>query len=144
MDAAALMEASLAAAADTDLREAIFARYFAAYPDRRAIFYNLEVSSRRMTDETLGMMLGLAQDERWVTPLANELMFTHRNYGAVPTAEYDAFIDMTIDALAEAAGSVWTSDCDAAWRIQAARLKLVIRGAREGWAEVMPGEKTSV
>jgi hypothetical protein len=140
----ALMEASLVAVADAgvEIRHALFDRYFAAYPDRRAIFYNLEVSSRRMTDETLNMMLGLATGETWVWPLAAELMFTHRNYGAIPMAEYDAFIDMTVDVLAGAAGQSWSPACEAAWRAQAVRLKAMIREAREGWTRVMPGEKS--
>lgn len=142
MDAVAEMEASLVAIADAgiDLRGPLFARFFAAYPHRRPIFYNPEVSSRRMTDETIGMMLGLAGGEGWVTPLANELMFTHRNYGALPMAEYDAFIEMTVDTMAEAAARVWTPASNAAWRAQAERLKSVIREARDGWARVMPGE----
>ena len=44
--------------------------------------------------------LGLARGEGWVWPLVAELVFTHRSYGALPIAEYDAFIDMTVDAVA--------------------------------------------
>ncbi len=143
MSDVAAMEASLAASAESgvDLRGPLFDRYFAAYPHRRPIFYNPEVSSRRMTDETIGMMLGLAQGEDWVTPLANELMFTHRNYGALPMAEYDAFIDMTVETMAEAAGGAWSDEADAAWRAQAGQLKSLIREARQGWTRAMPGEK---
>lgn len=143
MSNVAAMEASLVAIAEAgvDLRAPLFDRYFAAYPHRRAIFYNLEVSSRRMTDETIGMMLGLAQGGGWVVPFTNELMFTHRNYGAVPMAEYDAFIDMTVETMADAAGAAWTAECAAAWSAQAERLKAAVREARDGWARVMPGEK---
>src|SRR3546814_17843576 len=89
------MEASLAAVADAgvDIRHALFDRFFAAFPDRRASFMILDASSRRMTDETLQMMLGLAKGESWVWPLVAELVFTHRAYGALPIEEYDAFID---------------------------------------------------
>lgn len=80
---AAAMEASLAAVADAcvDIRHALFDRFFAAFPDRRASFMIVEASSRRMTDETLQMMLGLAKGEGWVWPLVAELVFTHRAYG---------------------------------------------------------------
>ena len=51
---AALMEATLMAVADSgvELRHPLFARWFAAWPDRRATFINAYASSRRMTDET--------------------------------------------------------------------------------------------
>ena len=129
-----LMEASLIAVADSgvEIRHALFERFFAAYPGRRASFYNLEAASRRMTDETLQMMFGLASDERWVWPLAAELVFTHRNYGALPMEEYDAFITMTIDELGHAAGDSWSAACDTAWRKQGERLKNLIIKAQEG------------
>lgn len=45
-------------------------------------------------------------------------------YGALTAAEYEAFVDMAVDALAVAAGgAAWDADCDAAWRRQAAALK---------------------
>src|SRR3546814_16958301 len=93
------MEASLAAVADAgvDIRHALFDRFFAAFPDRRASFMILDASSRRMTDETLQMMLGLAKGESWVWPLVAELVFTHRAYGALPIAEFDALLTMTVE-----------------------------------------------
>lgn len=138
---AALMEASLVAIADRgiDIRHTLFDRFFEAYPDRRKTFLNLDVSSVRMTDETVQMMFGLASDESWVWPLIAELTFTHRNYGALPMAEYDSFIDMTVEELGNAAGSAWTSDCAAAWEHQAERLKALIAKAKTEWTEVMPG-----
>jgi hypothetical protein len=137
---AALMEASLVAVADAgiDIRHALFERFFAAYPDRRASFISVDAASRRMTDETLQMMLGLAQGEGWVWPLVAELVFTHRNYGALPIAEYDAFIDMTVEELGLAAGPAWSAECDAAWQRQADALKAMIRKARAEWATAMP------
>src|SRR3546814_328939 len=97
------MEASLAAVADAgvDIRHALFDRFFAAFPDRRASFMIVDASSRRMTDETLQMMLGLAKGESWVWPLVAELVFTHRAYGALPIEEYDAFIGMTVEELSK-------------------------------------------
>ena len=101
------MEASLAAVADAgvDIRYVLFDRFFAAFPDRRASFMIVDASSRRMTDETLQMMLGLAKGEGWVWPLVAELVFTHRAYGPLPIAEYDAFIDMTVDVPAATAST---------------------------------------
>lgn len=139
-----LMEASLVAVADSgiEIRHALFERFFATYPERRATFYNVDASSRRMTDETLQMMFGLASDESWVWPLVAELVFTHRSYGPLPMDEYDGFIGMTIDELGKAAGAGWTPACDAAWRRQGERLKAMIVEAREGWTRIMPGAQT--
>ncbi len=86
MTDALAMEASLAAVADAgiDIRHALFDRFFAAYPERRASFMVVDASSRRMTDETLQMMFGLAKGESWVWPLVTELVHTHRAYGPPP------------------------------------------------------------
>jgi hypothetical protein len=137
---AALMEASLIAVADAgiDIRLPLFERFFAAYPDRRASFISVDAASRRMTDETLQMMFGLAGGEDWVWPLVAELVFTHRNYGALPIAEYDAFIDMTVGELELAAAAVWSDATAAAWQRHADALKAMIRKARAEWASAMP------
>lgn len=134
------MEASLVAVADAgiDIRHTLFERFFAAYPARRASFISVDAASRRMTDETLQMMYGLASGEGWVWPLVAELVFTHRNYGALPIGEYDAFIDMTVAELGDAAGEAWTAECAAAWQRSAEALKAMIRKARAEWAEAMP------
>lgn len=137
---AALMEASLIAAADAgiDIRLPLFERFFTAYPDRRASFISVDAASRRMTDETLQMMFGLAKGEGWVWPLVAELVFTHRNYGALPIAEYDAFIDMTVEELGLAAGPAWSAVSASAWQQNADALKAMIRKARAEWATAMP------
>lgn len=135
-----LMEASLVAVADVgiDIRHALFNRFFATYPDRRASFMIVEASSRRMTDETLQMMFGLAKGESWVWPLVAELVFTHRAYGPLPIAEYDAFIDMTVVELGAAADTAWTAEAATAWRRHADALKAMIRKARAEWERAMP------
>lgn len=137
---AALMEASLIAAADAgiDIRIPLFERFFDAYPDRRASFISVDAASRRMTDETLQMMFGLAGGEDWVWPLVAELVFTHRSYGALPIAEYDAFIDLTVAELGLAAGTAWSDETSAAWERNADALKAMIRKARAEWASAMP------
>lgn len=134
------MEASLAAVADAgiDIRHALFDRFFAAFPDRRTSFMVVEASSRRMTDETLQMMFGLAKGEGWVWPLVAELVFTHRAYGPLPIGEYDAFIDMTVAELGAAADAAWSADAAAAWQRHAAALKAMIRRARAEWESAMP------
>ena len=134
----ALMEASLIAAAEADIRLPLFERFFAAFPERRASFISIDAASRRMTDETLEMMVGLAKREGWVWPLVAELVFTHRSYGALPIAEYDAFIDMTVDELGTAAGAAWTSEAASAWQRHADALKAMIRKARAEWKSAMP------
>lgn len=140
---AELMEASLVALADTgiEIRHVLFERFFAAFPERRASFYNLEVSSRRMTDETLQMMFGLAGEEQWVRPLVAELVFTHRNYGPLPFEEYEAFIDMSFEEIGRAAPAGWSVECAAAWARQAGRLKAMIFDMRNEWTRVMPDAK---
>ena len=137
---AALMEASLIAVADAgiDMRISLFERFFAAYPERRASFISVDAASRRMTDETLQMMFGLAKGETWVWPLVAELVFTHRSYGALPIAEYDAFIDMTVEELGLATGAAWSASTAAAWQRNADALKAMIRKARAEWASAMP------
>ncbi len=137
---AALMEAGLAAVGDAgiDIRHALFERFLAAYPERRPAFLNLDAASRRMTDETLQILFGLASGEGWVWPLVAELVVTHRNYGALPPEEYDAFIDMTIDELSRAAGPVWTDAQAAAWRRQGEDLKALVRRALAEWQSAMP------
>ncbi|MFN7028659.1 MAG: hypothetical protein ACK4PC_04760 [Sphingopyxis sp.] len=136
----ALMEASLIAVADAgiDIRHTLFERFFDAYPERRASFISVDAASRRMTDETLQMMFGLASGEGWVWPLVAELVFTHRSYGALPIAEYDAFIDMTVAELGLAVGPAWTMPVAAAWQRNADALKAMIRKARAEWASAMP------
>lgn len=134
----ASMEASLIAAADADIRLRLFERFFAAFPERRASFISVDAASRRMTDETLQMMFGLAKGEGWVWPLVAELVFTHRSYGAFPIAEYDVFIDMTVEELGVAAGHAWTSEAASAWQHYAGALKAMIRKARAEWKDAMP------
>lgn len=128
---AALMEASLLAAADSgaDLRNGAFERFFAAFPDRRTLFYNYDAATPRMTNETIEMMFGLATDEKWVWYQIAALVFNHRNYGDLPRTEYDAFVDFSVDALGAAAGSSWSPECADAWRRQATRLKEMIAEA---------------
>lgn len=137
---AARMEASLTAVADAgiDIRHALFDRFFTAFPERRASFMVVDSSSRRMTDETLQMMFGLAKRESWVWPLVAELVFTHRAYGPLPIAEYDAFIDMTVAELGAAAGGAWSNETATAWQRHADALKAMIRRARAEWESAMP------
>ena len=143
---AALMEASLLAVADAveagapDIRFPLFDRFFAAFPDRRATFYNVEAASPRMTDETVQMLFGLAADEGWVQGLVNELTYTHRQYGALPANEYTMWVDLTVDVLRDTAGAAWDDDTEAAWRRAAERLKAMVAEARTGWVAAMaPG-----
>jgi hypothetical protein len=137
-----LMESSLIAVADAgvELRHPLFARWFAAWPERRATFINADASSRRMTDETLGMMLGLANEEEfWVWPQLAELVHNHEGYGHFGVAEYESWIDLTIEVLGELARAAWNAEVEAAWVRQGERLKILIQAAREGWDRTMPG-----
>jgi hypothetical protein len=144
---AELMEASLTACAEAgaELRFALFESFFAVWPDRRASFLNVDAASRRMTDETLEMMIGLAKGEdHWVWPLVAELAFTHRSYGRLPWAEYESWIALTIEVVRDAAGAAWDAETGAAWVRQGERLKAMLQEARVGWDRTMPGHVLGV
>lgn len=127
-DAAAIMEASLIAAAesDIDIRQIVFDRFFEAFPETRPLFYNLEAASGRMINETLEAMIGLADDASWVTTTVVNFVDLHRNYGTIPFEQYAAFVDMTVDALAVTVGDTWSSAAQNTWDVAAARLKTLI------------------
>lgn len=138
---AELMEASLIAVAEAgvELRFALFERFFAAWPERRASFLNVDAASRRMTDETLEMMIGLAKGEdNWVWPLAAELIANHRGYGNLPSAEFESWIALTIEVVRDASGAVWNAETEAAWVRQRERLNVMLEEARAGWDRAMP------
>ncbi|QDZ08615.1 globin [Sphingomonas panacisoli] len=135
MTDAALIEASLLAldGQEAAMRERLFERFFARFPDRRAIFLAIDATSVRMTDETLQWMLGLASERKWVWSQVAELVFNHRNYGHLTHEEYAVFIDLAIDALGETIVDAWDEKTDAAWRRQAATLKDMIARAQTEW-----------
>ena len=127
------MEAPLfaIAEADIDITPILFARFFAAFPEHRAAFLNLDAAAGRMTNETIEAMIGLATDAHWVPTTIINFVDLHRNYGHFPASLYAAFVDMSVDTLAQAAGASWTPTSDAAWRAQAARLNAMIASAVE-------------
>jgi hemoglobin-like flavoprotein len=137
---AELIEASLLRLGELgiELRHGLYARFFAAFPERRRDFLCPEATSVRMTDETLQIMYGLALDEGWVWPLIAELVATHRSYGDLSLAEYDAFIDHTLEELATALGPDWTTTRADAWSRQAARFKALISEATAEWNQILP------
>jgi hemoglobin-like flavoprotein len=142
---AALIEASLLALAETgiELRHGIYARFFAMFPERQSAFLSTEATSVRMTDETLQIMYGLAQDEGWAETLIAELVGTHRMYGELPLAEYDAFIELTVAELAKTLGADWTADYAAAWGRQADRFKALVADATADWDRLLPRSVTA-
>lgn len=123
------MEASLATVGDYDLRGPVFESFFERFPQHKPAFLNLEASSGRMINETLEMMLGLAEDARWVKVTLENFVDLHRNYGAFPAIDYAGFIDLLLDHLAKAAGEDWTAEAATAWGAQAARLKGLINAS---------------
>ena len=135
MNDADLIEASLVALAGDEaaMRDSLFDRFFARFPERRAIFLHVEATSVRMTDETLQWLYGLARDRKWVWSQVAELVFNHRNYGDLRQDEYDAFVDLAIDALRDTIQG-WNAPTEAAWRRQAATLKTLVARARAEWA----------
>ncbi len=135
MSDADLIEASLIAldGREAAMRTLLFDRFLARFPERRAIFIHVDATAVRMTDETLQWLHGLAQDRKWVWSQVAELVFNHRNYGALRQEEYDAFVDLAIDALRDTVDT-WDAATEGAWRRQAASLKTLIARARAEWA----------
>ena len=135
MHDAELIEASLIAldGREAAMRDLLFDRFFARFPERRALFLHVEATAPRMTDETMQWLYGLAQDRKWVWSQVAELVFNHRNYGALRQEEYDAFVDLAIDALRDTVDG-WNAAIESAWRRQAATLKTLVARARAEWA----------
>jgi len=135
MTDAELIEASLVAldGREAAMRARLFDRFLAHFPERREIFIHVDATAVRMTDETLQWLHGLAQDRKWVWSQVAELVINHRNYGALRQEEYDAFVDLAIDALRDTI-DIWDAATEGAWRRQAASLKTLIARARAEWA----------
>ncbi|QLC25729.1 globin [Parasphingopyxis algicola] len=129
-DTAAMMRVLEAAGErGVDIVPIVFECFFAAFPEARALFPNLEAAAGRMVNETLEAMLGLAENAWWVETTIVNFVDLHRNYGAIPDAQWTAWVDMTVDALAEAAGEGPGAEGERAWRRQAERLKAMIAAA---------------
>ncbi len=122
------MEAPLFAIADAniDIAPILFDRFFAAFPERRAVFINPDAARGRMTNETIEAMIGLATNEQWVPTTIVNFVDLHTVYGDFPASLYYAFIDLVVETLADSAGDAWTAESEAAWRIQAERLKTMV------------------
>jgi hypothetical protein len=86
-----------------------------------------------MTDEALQWMLGLASGAGWVWGQVAELVYQHRNYGQLAQAEYDLFVDLTVEGMGRVAGDSWTPECAAAWTRAAADLKRMVARAIAEW-----------
>lgn len=136
MSDADLIEASLIAldGREAQMRAYLFDRFFARFPDRRSMFIHVAASSVRMTDETLQWMYGLSLGKKWVWPQVCELVFNHRNYGELRQDEYDAFVDLAIEALRTTIGG-WDEATAAAWSRQAEALKALVARAMHEWTE---------
>jgi hypothetical protein len=119
----ALMESTLLALGDVDIRGELFDRFFEAFPEQRPAFTNLEAASRRMTNETIEAMLGLAEGARWVDVTVADFIDLHRRYAPIPAQQYEAFVDMVIAELAASAGSAWTPAAHEVWHRRAGELK---------------------
>lgn len=133
-----LLEASLVALAGQEeaLRRQLFDRFLARWPEHRPRFLALETSSRRMTDETLQLLLALAGGEGWVWPHVADLVDLHRAYGALGPAEYDGFIDMVVEGACELSAA--DEATRTAWERQGAALKALVARAAAEWAVAMP------
>ena len=92
MTDAGLMERTLEALAgrEDQLRIALFERFFAEFPARRADFLAFDASSRRMADETLQLLYGMATGADWLWTQTADLVDLHRAYGALPQIEFEA------------------------------------------------------
>ena len=118
----ALLDA--AGEAGVDIVPIVFDRFFAEFPEARDLFPHVEAAAGRMVKETLEAMLGLAEEAWWVETTIINFVDLHRNYGDIAPAQWNAWVDMSIDILVDAAGS--DAPGEAAWRRQAERLKAMI------------------
>jgi hypothetical protein len=139
-DAPAQMERTFLAIADrgVDIAPLLFERFLGSFPEQRETFTNLQAAMGRMTNETIEALMGLATSEFWVPVTITNFVDLHRNYGEIPLAQYVAFVDMVVDALADAAGPGWTCAQELAWRTQAKRLNGMIAEACEGHTPALP------
>jgi hypothetical protein len=135
---AELIEQTLLALAgrEESLRDMVFARFFAAWPERRASFLTPAITARRMADETLQLLYGLALGEDWVWPHIADLVDLHRAYGRLATAEYDSFIALVVDEACALGGA--GSEARAAWGRQETALGLLVSRASAEWERALP------
>lgn len=112
--------------AGVDIVPIVFDRFFGEFPEAREMFPHVEAAAGRMVNETLEAMLGLADGAWWVKTTVVNFVDLHRNYGAIPMAQWTAWVDMTVDALVEAASEGCGADGEQAWRRQAERMKDMI------------------
>lgn len=115
--------------ADIDIVPIVFEWFFAAYPEHRAAFINIDAASGRMTNETIEALIGLATDEYWVPTTIINFVDLHRNYGNYAASLYAAWIDIVIDVIRESAGDQWHPSHETAWQRQAKRLVTMIEAA---------------
>jgi hemoglobin-like flavoprotein len=119
-----LMAASLESAGD--ILPQLFQRFFEMFPAQRAIFYNPGTSCPRMMTETLEALIGIAEDAPWVPTMITGIVDLHRNYGVISMEDYQRYLTLFVDTLAESVGPAWTGAADAAWRRQADALCVLI------------------
>lgn len=118
------------------LRIGLFERFFAEFPARRADFIAFEASSRRMTDETLQLLHGVATGAHWLWTQVADLVDLHRAYGALPDIEFDRFIELTAGTACDLADA--SAEARAAWQVQATELKRLVLKARADWEVALP------
>lgn len=121
----ALLEAA-ALDADGDIVPAVFDRFFAAFPEARDLFLNIDAAAGRMVNETIEALLGLAEDEWWVETTVINFVDLHRDFGAIPLAQWRTWIDNVVEILIDAAGPGHSEQGAAAWRRQAERLTMMV------------------
>lgn len=133
MDDLDLIEQTLLAldGREDELRLTLFERFFARFPDRRREFLAFDASSRRMTDETLQLLHGLAGNAHWVTTQVADLVDLHRNYGDFALAEFDCFTELAAQTVCDLAEA--TAAQRAAWTRQTTRLKPMLGLAHTDW-----------
>lgn len=138
MTDAELMEQTLLALDGREevLRQTLFERFFAEFPARRADFIAFDASSRRMTDETLQLLHGVATGAHWLWTQVADLADLHRAYGKLPDIEFDRFIDLTAETACDLGNA--SAEARAAWGAQATELKRLVLKARAEWDVALP------
>ncbi|MEH6758641.1 MAG: hypothetical protein V7676_14175 [Parasphingorhabdus sp.] len=121
---AEIMEQSLfiVVEADVDITERLYAQFFAAHPEQKASFFHPTTTKGQMVNEILECLLALAQGEQWVENSIQNHVIAHRSYGDIPFRLYAELLDMLVTCLAEISGKCWSTQYQAAWDRQTARL----------------------
>lgn len=115
-----------------DLTARFYTVLFRRKPELEALFQRRpRAVQERMLGEALGAVIDRLDDVPWLASQLSALGRSHSEYG-VTRAMYDDVGGALLETLAEAAGSAWTPELEAAWAIAYGTIRdLMLAGAEE-------------